>query len=163
MALLGYLDSVWKNYRIHCDCVPRAYHTSVLRSVHLYITVFLSLCIWVVMGTLWTLQSSQPGLSMYSDLPMSYGTAYYAISLGVNILLTVLIMFRLYMYRRRLLQASLPSEHGKHYVSLAALIIESAALYSVFALMFLISYAVQHPINQIFLGVASSTQVMFSS
>ncbi|KAI0077982.1 hypothetical protein K474DRAFT_986392 [Panus rudis PR-1116 ss-1] len=32
------------------------------------------------MGTLWTLQSSQPDLSLYSTLPgMAFGTSYYAI------------------------------------------------------------------------------------
>ncbi len=110
------------------------------------------------MGTLWTLQSSQPGLSFYSALPLAYGESYYAISLGVNIMLTILIILRLYMYRRRLL-TSLPPEHARHYVSLATIVVESAALYSVFAILFLITYAVGHPTNQIFLGVASSTQV----
>ncbi|SJL08136.1 uncharacterized protein ARMOST_11499 [Armillaria ostoyae] len=110
-----------------------------------------------VMGTLWTLQSSQPGLSFYSALPLAYGESYYAISLGVNIMLTILIILRLYMYRRRLL-TSLPPEHARHYVSLATIVVESAALYSVFAILFLITYAVGHPTNQIFLGVASSTQ-----
>ncbi|KAG7440194.1 uncharacterized protein BT62DRAFT_938261 [Guyanagaster necrorhizus] len=110
-----------------------------------------------VMGTLWTLQSSQPGLSFYSALPLAYGTSYYSISLGLNIILTILIILRLYMYRRRLL-TSLPPEHAHHYVSLATIIIESAALYSIFAILFLVTYAVGHPSNQIFLGVASSTQ-----
>ncbi|THH23103.1 hypothetical protein EUX98_g8081 [Antrodiella citrinella] len=110
-----------------------------------------------VMGTLWTLQSSQPGLSLYSKLPMAYGTSYYAISLGSNIILTILITVRLLLYRRDLLK-HLPAEHAKHYVSLAAIIVESAALYSVFALIFLITYAVNDPVNQIFLGFASFTQ-----
>ncbi|KAF9469643.1 hypothetical protein BDZ94DRAFT_16078 [Collybia nuda] len=110
-----------------------------------------------VMGTLWTLQSSQPGLSLYSKLPQAYGMAYYIISLSVNILLTILISTRLFMYRRTIL-ASLPEEHAKHYVSLATIMVESAALYSVLALIFIITYAVNNPINQIFLGAASSGQ-----
>ncbi|KAF8167323.1 hypothetical protein B0H34DRAFT_792062 [Crassisporium funariophilum] len=114
-----------------------------------------------VMGTLWTLQSSQPGLSLYSALPMAYGTSYYIISLSVNIILTILITIRLLMYRRRVV-ATLALEHGKHYFSLATIIIESAALYSVFALIFIITYAVNNPINQIFLAVASSAQQIAS-
>ncbi len=66
-------------------------------------------------------------------------------------MLTILIILRLYMYRRRLL-TSLPPEHARHYVSLATIVVESAALYSVFAILFLITYAVGHPTNQIFLG-----------
>ena len=115
------------------------------------------------LGTLWTLQSSQSGLSgLYSKLPRAYGTSYYIISLSVNILLTILITIRLLLYRRRVI-ATLPPEYGKHYLSLAAIMIESAALYSAFALLFIITYALNNPINQIFLAVASSAQVRFYS
>lgn len=111
-----------------------------------------------VMGTLWTLQSSQPGLSLYSALPLAYGTSYYAISLGSNIVMTALIVLRLLLYRRTLIKR-MTADHAKHYVSLASIIVESAAMYSVFALVFLITYAVNNPVNQIFLGFASFTQV----
>ena len=111
-----------------------------------------------VMGTLWTLQSSFPGLSLYSKQPLAFGTSYYAISLGLNIILTVLILVRLLMYRRTHL-AHLPSGHAQQYLSLATLIIESAALYSIFAIMFLVSYAMNKPINQVWLGFAQAAQV----
>lgn len=127
---------------------------------HLRTTQYSSL-INVAMGTLWTLQSSQPGLSLYSALPMAYGTSYYAISLGVNIVLTLLIAIRLFVYRRKASKV-LPEGHGNHYLSLAAIFIESAALYSIMALAFIISYAVNNPINQIFLCLASSAQVCLS-
>lgn len=110
------------------------------------------------MGTLWTLQSSQPGLSLYSALPLAFGTSYYAISLGTNIIMTALIVLRLLLYRRRLIKR-LSADHAKHYVSLASIIVESAALYSLFAFIFLVTYAVNNPVNQIFLGFASFTQV----
>ena len=115
-----------------------------------------------VMGTLWTVKSSQPGLSLYSKLPMAYGTSYYIISLGVNILITILITIRLLLYRRRVI-ATLPPEHGKHYFSLATIMVESAALYSVFALIFIITYVLNNPSNQVFMGVASSAQVCLHS
>ncbi|KAJ7655618.1 hypothetical protein DFH06DRAFT_480599 [Mycena polygramma] len=95
------------------------------------------------MGTLWTLESSQPSLSLYSALPMAYGTAYYAISLSTNIILSLLIIGRLISYRRTLLE-SLPKELASHYISLATVIVESAALYSVFAVLFIITYAVNN-------------------
>lgn len=95
---------------------------------------------------------------MYSVLPLAYGTSYYALSLGANIILTVLIAVRLLLYRRRVLK-TLPSDHAKDYVSLLTIIVESAALYSVFALIFLITYGVSHPSNQVFFGFASAAQV----
>lgn len=110
------------------------------------------------MGTLWTLQSSQPGLSLYSALPLAYGTSYYAISLSINVVLTILITIRLILYRRSIM-TRLPEEYAAHYVSLAAIIVESAAIYSVFAVLFLITYAVDNPTNQVLLAFASAAQV----
>jgi len=123
------------------------------------VTAFPIICLVAsfVLGTLWTLESSQPTLSMYSALPMAYGTAYYAVSLSVNIMLTLLIIGRLVAYRRTLLE-SLPAELANHYISLATVIIESAALYSIFAVLFLITYAVNNPTNQVWLAVASGCQ-----
>ena len=112
----------------------------------------------LVMGVLWTVQSSQPGLSFYSALPMAYGTSYYAISLSVNIVLSLLIVARLFQYKRTVAR-TMTHEHAQQYLSLATVLVESAALYSLFAFLFLITYATNNPINQIFLGVAQATQV----
>ncbi|KAJ7807860.1 hypothetical protein B0H14DRAFT_3881764 [Mycena olivaceomarginata] len=108
-------------------------------------------------GTLWVLQTSQPSLSIYRALPVTYGTSYYTLSLGVNIILTLLIIGRLLVYRRNLLE-NLAVAHGAHYISLITIIVESAALYSLFALLFLITYAINHPTNQVWLPVASACQ-----
>ncbi|KAJ7850156.1 hypothetical protein B0H14DRAFT_3866643 [Mycena olivaceomarginata] len=91
------------------------------------------------MGVLWTVEISQPGLSLYSKLPLAYGTAYYAISLGVNIIITIFIISRLLLYRRRLLKSS-------------------AALYSLFAVLFLITYVANNPTCQVWLVAASAAQ-----
>ncbi|KAJ6549899.1 hypothetical protein B0H19DRAFT_1073805 [Mycena capillaripes] len=110
-----------------------------------------------VLGTMWTIESTKPNLSFYSTLPMKYGTSYYALSLSANIILTLLIIGRLIAYRRTLLR-TLPADLAKHYISLATVIIESAALYSIFAILFLVTYAVNNPTAQIWLGVASGCQ-----
>ena len=52
---------------------------------------------------------------------------------------------------------------AKHYVSLIAIITESDALYSIFAVIFLVLYAMDNPINQDFVGIASFTQVSILS
>ncbi|TFK18700.1 hypothetical protein FA15DRAFT_627689 [Coprinopsis marcescibilis] len=111
------------------------------------------------LGTLWTLQSSQPGLSLYSDTPRAYGTAYFFLSLFTNIILTGLIVLRLWMHRRQSRGVDLlPQEHLKEYYSISTFVVESAALYSTFAIIFIVTYMVDHPINQIALTVASSSQ-----
>ncbi|KAI9062692.1 hypothetical protein FKP32DRAFT_1723636 [Trametes sanguinea] len=87
----------------------------------------------------------------------AYGTAYYTLSLGLNVLLTVLITVRLLTYRRSLLKY-LPAAHSKPYLSLCSVLVESAALYSAFAVAFLVSYAIKAPINALWLAVASAAQ-----
>ena len=112
------------------------------------------------MGTLWALQSSQPGLSFYSPLPQAYGTSSYAISLGCNIVMTALIMTRLLIYRRTIMRSlGRSTEHARGYTSLATIVVESASLYSVFAILFAITYALDNPMNQIFFSLANSAQV----
>lgn len=110
------------------------------------------------MGTFWTLESSQPGLSFYSKLPLAFGTSYYSISLGVNIIMTFLITGRLLAYRKQILD-TLPAEHAKGYVSLLTIVVESAAIYSVCAFLFLITYSVNNPANQVLLFISCAAQV----
>ncbi|KAJ6514638.1 hypothetical protein DFH09DRAFT_1049165 [Mycena vulgaris] len=110
-----------------------------------------------VMGVRWRLQSSQPGLSLYSHLPLAFGTAYYATSISVNIAISLLIVARLLTYRRRLL-TGVPGARAAHYISVVSIFVESAALYSVFAILFLITYAIGEPTNQIWLGAGSAAQ-----
>ncbi|KAF9077588.1 hypothetical protein BDP27DRAFT_1379385 [Rhodocollybia butyracea] len=114
-----------------------------------------------IMGTLWTLESSEPGLSFYSKLPLAFGTSYYSISLGVNIILTVLITGRLLVYRKQILE-SLPAEHAHGYISMLTIIVESAAIYSVCALLFLITYSVNNPANQVLLFISCAAQQIVS-
>ena len=113
------------------------------------------------MAVLWTVQSRRSGLSFYSALSIAYGTSYFAISLGFNIVITLLIVIRLFQYKRTVARAMTP-EHAQQYLSLATVLVESSALYSFFALLFLITYAVRHPTSEISLSGAHTTQVRLS-
>ena len=114
---------------------------------------------FLALGTVWTLQSSKPGLSLYNSLPIAIGTAYYVTSLSVNIFVTTLITIRLILHRQSVITNALPPEHTVHHLSVATIVIESAALYSAVGLCFLVSYAINNPLNQIFMALASSCQV----
>ena len=115
-----------------------------------------------VIGVLWTVQSEQPGPAFFNVLSMAYGTSYYAISLGFNIVITLLIVIRLFQYKRSVARTMAP-EHAQQYLSLAAVLVESSALYSLFALLFLITNAFRNPTSQVFINGAHTTQVRHSS
>ncbi|KAI1786820.1 hypothetical protein LXA43DRAFT_1168927 [Ganoderma leucocontextum] len=110
-----------------------------------------------VMGTFWTIESTRRGQSLYDSVPRAFGVAYFSLSLGVNVVLTALIVARLLAFRRAN-AAFLPPDHAERYLSLAALIVESAALYTLFAVAFLISYGLNAPVNQVLLGFAQAAQ-----
>jgi hypothetical protein len=80
-------------------------------------------------------------------------------SLGMNNLVTLLIVARLMLYRRRINQALPSNSNGAQYVSLAAMVFESAAIYSVFSLLFLVPFTMGHPLSQLFIQALSPVQV----
>ncbi|KAK2461333.1 hypothetical protein APHAL10511_006860 [Amanita phalloides] len=64
-----------------------------------------------VLGIMWIWASSQQGFSVFNSFPLAIGTAYYLTSFIANTLLTILIIFRLILHRRRIL-AIFPSQHA---------------------------------------------------
>ena len=49
--------------------------------------------------------------------------------------------------------------NSNHYVFLSSIFVESAALYSLFAVPLLVTYGIDHPTSQIWLGLAPAAQV----
>ena len=77
----------------------------------------------------------KPGSVFAGKNRIQFGTAYFTLSLSLTVLTTSLIVARLVYFRRRAL-GIVPSLN--HYVSASAILIESSALYSIFALLVLI-------------------------
>ncbi|TFY65788.1 hypothetical protein EVG20_g5311 [Dentipellis fragilis] len=89
---------------------------------------------------------TQPGASMFSDSAINFGLLYWSFSVSLNILVTLLIVARL-LYMRRQLTVAMAPEQARVYISISAMLIESAALYSCTAIVFLIGYARQSPVQ----------------
>ncbi|PBK76494.1 hypothetical protein ARMSODRAFT_1078617 [Armillaria solidipes] len=88
--------------------------------------------------------------TFWATTSVRLGIAFWSISAGLNIVFTFLIATRLLLIRRRA-NAVLGPSHGSHYTSVLAIVIESAALYSLWALIFLITYARNNPVQNILL------------
>ncbi|KAJ7188005.1 hypothetical protein C8R46DRAFT_879144 [Mycena filopes] len=115
----------------------------------------------LAIGILWLKQVGVTSASPWDTSGINFTTPYFAMSLALNILVTILIVVRLMMYRWRINRAMpLGSNHGAEYTSLAAMIVESAAIYSLFALLFLVPFVIGHPLSQLFLQALSPVQVM---
>ncbi|KIK50249.1 hypothetical protein GYMLUDRAFT_112773, partial [Collybiopsis luxurians FD-317 M1] len=95
--------------------------------------------------------------SFWATKVVKLGIAYWAISAGLNIILTACISARLLIARRRI--NAIDSRFGVRYISVAAMLVESAALYSTWALVFLITYARNSPVQNLLLPSLGQVQV----
>ncbi|KAF8213596.1 hypothetical protein K438DRAFT_1804276 [Mycena galopus ATCC 62051] len=117
----------------------------------------------LVFGILFLKQVGSPSDSPWATSGVNWTVPYYSMSLALNILITILIVSRLLVTRSRINQA-LGKKHGSQYTSLAALVVESAAIYSTFSLLFLIPFAMNTPVSaalsQMWLQALSPVQVL---
>ena len=111
--------------------------------------------VWLAMGLMWLLQISSSG--PFENSSINWTIPYFTLSLSLNILVTIAIVLRLLVYRHRI-AGVLGSSHGSQYTSIAAMIVESAAIYSVFSICFLIPFALNSSISQIFLQALGQVQ-----
>ncbi|KAJ7055839.1 hypothetical protein C8F01DRAFT_1373345 [Mycena amicta] len=78
--------------------------------------------------------------SFLAPLSIQFGTAYWSLSISLNILLTLLITGKILRLRRQI-KGPLGSHHAERYFSVVAMLVESASLYSIVGLFFIITYA----------------------
>lgn len=93
-----------------------------------------------------------------SESNINFTIPYFSMSLGLNVIVCIAIASRLFYYRWRIAK-SLGAAHGTQYTSIASMIVESSALYSAFSICFLATFAVNNPIQNLFLQVLSQIQV----
>jgi len=104
-------------------------------------------------------QLTQPGASLWTSVAISFGIPYWSISVSLNIIVTLLIVGRLFYLRMRTRMA-LSKEHAKMYTSIAAMLVESAMLYSTFGLIFIISYARNSMVQNVLLPTLGHIQAV---
>lgn len=115
-----------------------------------------------VLGTLFLYQISSPSSSPFSaaGTTINFTLPYFFFELATNIIVTVLIVLRLYFYRLHMKQALLGPRHVAEHTSVESMIVESAAIYSTFSLLFLIPFATKSPVANVFMQVLGETQLI---
>ncbi|KAG2340469.1 hypothetical protein BDR05DRAFT_966731 [Suillus weaverae] len=115
-----------------------------------------------VLGTLFLYQISSPSSSPFSaaGTTINFTLPYFFFELATNIIVTILIVLRLYFYRLHMKQALLGPRHVAEHTSVESMIVESAAIYSTFSLLFLIPFATKSPVANVFMQVLGETQLI---
>ncbi|KAH7097197.1 hypothetical protein BKA62DRAFT_833453 [Auriculariales sp. MPI-PUGE-AT-0066] len=96
---------------------------------------------------------NQPTMTLWSRLTYPIFTSYWSISIGFNALCTVAIVTRLLIMRNKIGKAI-----AGPYASISAMLIESAALYTISGTIFIISYALNSPVQNLILPTLAQIQ-----
>ncbi|KAJ7821191.1 hypothetical protein B0H14DRAFT_3089137 [Mycena olivaceomarginata] len=99
----------------------------------------------------------KPGSSFWTAISMKLAIPYWAISISMTVILTALIAGRLLFMRYRL-NKLVGAHTSTPYVTIMAMLVESAAIYSINGLIFLVSYGVNSPSQNLWLPLLGQTQ-----
>lgn len=114
-------------------------------------------CASFTLGVLFLIRTSRssPFDAVYISL------AYFSTTLALNIVVTLLIVARLLAWRWHFSRI-LGADRGAHYSNIAAILVESASLYSIFSIMFLVPLALNYPLASVFLQTMGQVQTVAS-
>ena len=103
-------------------------------------------------------QTTRPDASLWSTVSISFFIPYFSLAISLNIILTLLIVGRL-LYLSRPVREVLGPAHAGTYTSVAAMMIESAAPYSIVSIIFIITYGRDSNVQNLILPVLSQIMV----
>lgn len=83
---------------------------------------------------------------------------FLSVDLIINIFISLLTVTRL-LYSRHRISKVLGPDHGAIYASFAAILVESASVYSICSLLYLIPYAFKSPVSYAFMQMLGEAQV----
>ncbi|KAF9495050.1 hypothetical protein BDN71DRAFT_917198 [Pleurotus eryngii] len=105
----------------------------------------------VATGCLVLYRSSRPGAHLWTKTTVDFGVPYFSLSVALNVLITMMISIRLLMFRHSLRKVLGPQAMSVPYASIAAMLIESSALYAGISLIFIGGYGAKSVVSNMFL------------
>ncbi|CAA7268541.1 unnamed protein product [Cyclocybe aegerita] len=135
------------------------YKTSTLSITKVIAVPVIMLLASFVTGVIYLTQISRPGSSPWAT--ETFTLIYGVISLSLNIILTVMIVVRLYLHRRRVVRA-IGARHGSQYTGIIAMLIESAFVLDVVVIWFIVAFAIGSPLANIPLSTLVQVQTIAS-
>ena len=116
---------------------------------------------WSALSLLLIIMLCVPGTTLWSTISIDLGIPYWSISIALTVLITTCIVIRLLYMRRQL--RNIRAGGGSEYISVSAVLIESASLYSINGIILVVSYGINSPIQNLALPVLGQTQVWSSA
>lgn len=106
-------------------------------------------------------QATEPETSVWSSVAIAFNFPYYAIALSLNVLLTTMIVIRLILHRRKLIDAmGARAGTGGVFKAIITMLVESCALYAASSLLFLGPWGGGSAASNIFFPILGETQVI---
>ncbi|KAJ3994954.1 hypothetical protein F5050DRAFT_387933 [Lentinula boryana] len=92
------------------------------------------------MSILLIYESAQPGANFFVGHAVDFGIPYMSLTISLNIIVTALICARL-LYLKNEVNKILGPAHAEMYTSIVAIMVESAALFTVLGIVYVVVYA----------------------
>ncbi|KAF8209506.1 hypothetical protein K438DRAFT_1711790 [Mycena galopus ATCC 62051] len=127
------------------------------RNYYIVVVPALAFLTSMILSAVLIAELCQPGGSFWTDISMKLAIPYWAISISMTVILTALIAGRLLFMRYRL-DKLLGGRTSTPYVTIIAMLVESAALYSINGIIFLVSYGVNSPSQNLWMPLLGQTQ-----
>ncbi|KAJ7140380.1 hypothetical protein C8R46DRAFT_1233825 [Mycena filopes] len=112
----------------------------------------------MVLSAILIAELSQPENTLWTTISVNLAIPYWSISISMTIILTALIAGRLLYMRYRTQKLGGIATGPTPHFTLTAMLVESAAVYSVDGLIFLISYGINSPVQNLALPLLGQTQ-----
>lgn len=96
----------------------------------------------IIMAIFRTTAAAQPSASLLAATAVKFGIPYWSLSMALNMIVTILIVGRLWFARKRI-QEVMGKGHGQMYTGVAAMVIESAAPYAISSFILIILYGLK--------------------
>ncbi|KAL0063237.1 hypothetical protein AAF712_009839 [Marasmius tenuissimus] len=106
----------------------------------------------LAMSLLLIYESARPGANFFKGHAVAFGVPYMALTISLNIIVTLLICSRLIAVKNRL-QNTLGPHHARMYTGVNAIMVESAAPFTILGIIYLITYARHSPTSIAFVQV----------
>ncbi|KAJ7840749.1 hypothetical protein B0H13DRAFT_2100306 [Mycena leptocephala] len=101
------------------------------------------------------IETGRPGGTFGVGLVVPFGTAFWSISVALNVILTALISYKLLRQHHKMRSLRV-TEVGDRYTDIVAILVESAALYSICGLIYIPLFALNLPLQYPFAALLGS-------